>query len=205
MAELVEDQHEEDGDGVGQQQLQHQQWGKDELVEVCFEDVPQEKQWGILHKAHHVVHSHAIPVLGLVDEVRVVQLHLHGRPAEHVDACVEQSKQAQHDGGPHPSESLLYVFRERWVTLPEQDPGVEEENHEVQENHRKDPELQNGAEENQDHHTCGDLEASPQEDAEVSHGLDVHLIVIVFDLNGHDVAAQSSVHNRQKGDHHQCA
>ena len=205
MTELVEDQHEEDGDGVGHQQLQHQQRGADELVEVCFVDVPQQEQWGVLHEAHHVVHSHAIPVLGLIDEVRVVQFHLHGRPAEHVDAGIEEGEQAEHDGGSHPGQSLLDVFREWRVALPEQDPGVEEENQEVEQNHRQDPELQHRAEQNQNHHTSGDLEASPQENAQVGHGPDVHFIVVIFDFNGQDVAAQSSVHNRQEGDHHQCA
>lgn len=205
MAELVEDQHEEDADGIGDQQLQHQQGGADELVEVRFIDVPQQKQRGVLHKTQHVVHGHAIPVLGLIDEVRVTELHLHSWPAEHVDAGVEEGEQAKHDGGSHPGQSLFYVLRERRVAQPEQDPGVEEEHQEVQQNHRQHPELQHRAEQNQDHHTCGDLKASPQENAQVRRGPDVHFIVVVFDLNGQDVAAQRSVHNGQEGDHHQCA
>lgn len=205
MTELVEDQHEEDADGVGYQQLQHQQRGADELVEVCFIDVPQQKQRGVLHKTQHVVHSHAVPVLGLIDEVRVVEFHLHSWPAEHVDAGVEEGEQAKHDGGSHPGQSLLYILRERRVALPEQDPGVEGEHQEVKQNHRQDPELQHRAEQNQNHHTSGDLKAPPQENAQISHGPDVHFVVVIFDLNGQDVAAQRSVHNRQEGDHHQCA
>lgn len=77
MTELVEDQHEEDGDGVGDQQLQYQQRGTDELVEVGLVDVPQQKQRGVLNETQHVVHSHAIPVLGLIDEVWVIEFHLH--------------------------------------------------------------------------------------------------------------------------------
>lgn len=62
VTELIEDQHEEDADGVGHQQLQNQQWRADQLVEVGFIDVPQQKQWGILHETQHIIHSHAIPV-----------------------------------------------------------------------------------------------------------------------------------------------
>ncbi len=205
MAELIENQHEEDGDSVGYQELQHQQRGADELVEVCFVDVPQQEQGGVLHKTHHVVHGHAIPVLGLIDQVWVVEFHLHSRPAEHVDAGVEEGEQAKHDGGSHPGQSLLDILRERRVAQPEQDPRVEEENEEVKQNHRQDPQLQHRAEQNQNHHTGGDLKASPQENAQISHGPDINLIVIILDLNGQDVAAKRSVHNGQEGDHHQCA
>lgn len=202
VTELVEDEHEEDGDGVGDQQLQHQQRGADELVEVGLVDVPQQKQWGVLNETQHVVDSHAIPVLGLIDEVLVAELHLHCRPAEHVDASVEEGEQAKHDGGPHPRQCFFNVLREWWVALPEEDPGVQEENEEVKQNHRQDPQLQHRAEQNQDHHTGGYLEAPPQENAEISHGSDVYFIVIILDLDGEDVAAQRSIHNGQEGDHH---
>lgn len=205
VTELIEDQHEEDADGVGQQQLQNQQRRADQLIEVGFIDVPQQKQRGVLHKTQHIIDSHAIPVLGFVDEIWVVELHLHGWPAEHVDASVEEGEQAEHDGGSHPGQSLLDVLGEGRVAQPEQDPGVEKEHQEVEQNHRQDPELQHRAEENEDRHTGGDLKAPPQENAQISHGPDVHLIVIIFDLNGQDVAPQRSVHNRQEGDHHQCA
>lgn len=62
VTELIEDQHEEDADGVGHQQLQNQQWRADQLVEVGFIDVPQQEQRGVLHKTQHIIHSHAIPV-----------------------------------------------------------------------------------------------------------------------------------------------
>lgn len=196
VTELIEDQHEEDGDGVGHQQLQNQQWRADQLVEVSFIDVPQQKQRGILHKTQHIIHSHAIPVLGFVDEIWVVELHLHGWPAEHVDASVEEGEQAEHDGGSHPGQSLLDVLREGRVAQPEQDPGVEKEDQEVEQNHRQDPELQHRAEQNQDRHAGGNLKAPPQENAQIRHGPDVNFIVIIFDLNGQDVAPQRSVHNR---------
>lgn len=205
VAELIENQHEEDADGVGHQQLQNQQRRADQLVEVGFIDVPQQKQRGILHKAQHVIHSHAIPVQGFVDEIRVAELHLHSRPAEHVDASVEEGEQAEHDGGSHPGQGLLDVLREGRVAPPEQDPGVEEERQEVEQDHRQDPELQHGAEQNQDRHAGGDLKASPQENAQVGHGPDVNFIVIIFDLDGQDVASQRSVHDGEEGDHHQRA
>lgn len=205
VAELVEDQHEKDGDGVGYQQLQHQQRGTDELVDVCFIDVPEQEQRGIFHKTQHVVHGHAIPVLGLVDEVWVTEFHLHGRPAEHVDASVEEREHAKHDGGSHSGQSFFYILRERGVALPEQDPGVEEENEEVQQNHGQDPKLEHRTEQDQNHNASGDLKASPQEYANISHRPDVHFIVIIFDLDGQYVAAQGSIHNGQEGDHHQCA
>lgn len=161
VTELIEDQHEEDADGVGHQQLQNQQRGTDQLVEVSFIDVPQQEQRGILHKTQHIVHSHAIPVLGFVDEIWVVELHLHGWPAEHVDASVEEGEEAEHDGGSHPGQGLLDVLWEGRVAQPEQDPGVEKENQEVQQNHGQDPELQHRAEQNQNCHAGGDLKASP--------------------------------------------
>lgn len=189
VTELIEDQHEEDADGVGHQQLQDQQRGADQLVEVSFIDVPQQEQRGILHKTQHIVHGHAIPVLGFVDEIWVVELHLHGRPAEHVDAGVEEGEEAEHDGGSHPGQGLLDVLWEGGVAQPEQDPGVEKENQEVQQNHRQDPELQHGAEQNQNCHAGGNLKASPQENAQIRHGPDVNFVVVIFDLNGQDVAA----------------
>lgn len=205
MTELVEDQHEEDGYSVGYQQVQHQQRSTDELVEVCFIDVPQQKQRGVLHKTQHVVHRHAIPVLGLIDEVRVIEFHLHSGPAEHVDASIQEGEQTKHNGGPHPGQSFFYILREWWVALPEQDPGVEEENKEVHQNHRQDPELQHWAEQNQDDDSGGDFKTPPQENAQVGKGPDVHFIVVIFDFNGQDVAAQRSINNREEGDHHECA
>ena len=195
VAELIEDQHEEDADGVGHQQLQNQQRRADQLVEVRSVDVPQQEQRGILPKTQHIIHSHAIPVLGLVDEIWVVELHLHGRPAEHVDASVEEGKQAEHDGGAHPGQSLLDVLGEGRVAQPEQDPRVEKEDQEVEQNHRQDPELQHGAEQNQHCHAGGNLKAPPQENAQIGHGPDVNFVVIIFNLNCQDVAAQRSVHN----------
>lgn len=89
--------------------------------------------------------------------------------------------------------------------MPKEDPGVEEENQEVQQNHGQDPELKHRAEQNQDYYTRGDLKAPPKKNAHIRHGLDVHFIVIIFQLDGQDVAAQSSVHNGEKGDDHQCS
>lgn len=205
VAELVEDQHEKDADGVGYQQLHHQQRGADEIVEVCSVDVPHEEQQGVLHKPQHVVHGHAEPVLRLVDEVGVVEFHLHARPAEHVDAGVQEGEHEEHGGGAHLGQSLFYVFGDWRVAPPEQDPGVEEENQEVEHDDGQDPELQHGREQNQDGHARGDLKAPPQENAQVGDGPDVHLVVVVLDLDGQDVAAQRSVHDRQEGDHHQRA
>lgn len=205
MAELVEDQHEEDADGVGHQQLQHQQRRVDEAVEFCSVDVPHEQQQGVLGEAQHVVHGHAEPVLRLVDEVGVVEFHLHAGPAEHVDAGVEEGEHDEDGGGAHLGQGLFDVFGEGRVAPPEQDPGAEEENQEVDENDGQDPELQHGGEEDQHGHAGGDLKAPPQEDAEVGHGPDVHLVVVVLDLDGQDVAAQRSVHDGQQGDHHQRA
>jgi len=205
MTKLVEDQHEEDGDGVGDQQLQHQQRGTEELVEVRFIEVPEQKQRGVLHKADQVVGGHAIPVLGLIDEVGVTELHLHGGPAEHVDAGVEEGEHAKHDGGSHPGQRFFYILGERGVAVPKQDPRVEEEHQEVEQNHRQDPELQHGAEQNQNHHARGDLKAPPQENAQIRRGAHVHFIVVVFDLDGQDVAAQRPVDDGQEGDHHQSA
>lgn len=127
VAELVEHEHEEDAHAVTYQELQNQHWGTDIEVEVCSVNVPHEQEEGVLHHSHDVVHGHAVPVLGFADQVRVAELHLHRRPAEHVNASVQEREKAQDDGSAHPAKFLLYVLRKWRLALPELNPWVEAE------------------------------------------------------------------------------
>lgn len=67
VAELVEDQHEEDSHAVTYQDLQDQQWGADIQVDISFIDVPHQQEECILDESQHVIHSQSVPVLGFVD------------------------------------------------------------------------------------------------------------------------------------------
>lgn len=127
VAELVEHQHEEDAHAVTYQELQDQHWGADIQVEVCSINVPHQQEEGVLHQPHDVVHGHAVPVLGFANQVGVTELHLHCRPAEHVNASVQEREKAQDDGSAHPAQFLLYVLRKWGLAKPEENPWVEAE------------------------------------------------------------------------------
>lgn len=127
VTELVEHQHEEDAHAVTYEELQEQHWGADIEVEVCSVDVPHQQEEGVLHQPHDVVHGHLVPVLGFADQVRVAELHLRCRPAEHVNASIQEREKAQHDGSAHPAQLLLYVLRKWRLAKPEENPRVEEE------------------------------------------------------------------------------
>lgn len=51
--------------------------------------IPQEQEDGVLDESRHVVNEQAVPVLGLADELRIVDFQLNSWPAEHVDAGIE--------------------------------------------------------------------------------------------------------------------
>lgn len=127
VTELVEHQHEEDSHAVTYQELQEQHWGTHIEVEVCSVDVPHEQEEGVLHQPHDVVHGHAVPVLRFADQVGVAELHLRCRPAEHVNASIQEREKAQDDGSAQPAQFLLYVLRKWRLAKPEENPGVEEE------------------------------------------------------------------------------
>lgn len=189
VAELVEDQHEEDAHAVPYEELQEQHWGTDIEVEVSSVNVPEEQQEGVLHQPHDVVHGHAVPVLGLADQVGVAELHLRRRPAEHVNAGVQEREQAQDYGSAHPAQLLLYVLRKRRLAEPEDNPRVEEETQEIEQHDEENPDAKDWPEKHQHRDARGDLEAPPHEYAEVGSRFHTDIVVIILYLNGQDVAA----------------
>jgi len=63
--------------------------------------------------------------------------------------------------------------------------------------------LEDSAEEHQDSHTGGDLQAAPQHDAEEGQRPQLHLVVIVLDLDGQDIADKRPIGDRHQADAHE--
>jgi len=200
---LEEEEHEVDAQAVAQEQLHHQQRGADVLVDICLKEVPEDDQGRVLRQPGHVVDGQAAPVLRLVDEVPVGQLELHGRPAEHVDAGIEEGEGAEHHHRAHPAEVLLDVVGQAGAAPPELHPGQEEDHQQVGQGDGDDPVLEDGAEEHEDGHTGGDLQAAPQHDTEEGQRPQLDLVVIVLDLDGQDVADERAVGDRHQADAHE--
>lgn len=78
MEELIEHKHEQDGCAVANEQLQNQQRRAHVHIDVSLVKIPHEQEDGVLNESQHVVHQEPVPVLGLADEVRVVDFQLHG-------------------------------------------------------------------------------------------------------------------------------
>lgn len=89
MEELIEHKHKEDGCAVANEQLQNQQRCTHVHIDVGLVKIPHEEEDGILNESQHVVREQPVPVLGLADEVRVVEFQLHGRPAKHIDPGIQ--------------------------------------------------------------------------------------------------------------------
>lgn len=77
MEELVEYQHEQSGRAVPNEQFQNQQRRAHIHIDVGFVKIPHEQEEGVLNESQHVVHEQPVPVLGLADEVRVIDFQLH--------------------------------------------------------------------------------------------------------------------------------
>lgn len=131
VAELVEEQHEEHSQAVTDQQLDGQQQGTHILVEVWLEEVPECDQKKVLHKAPTVVHSQAAPALLSFNELSMGEVELHRRPAEDIDAGVEQSEHAKYHHGAQLREVFLHVLSQRAFPGPELNPGKKEEEEKV--------------------------------------------------------------------------
>ena len=203
VAELIEEQHEENSQAVADQQLDPQQGGAHVLVEVRLEVVPERDEEEVLQEASEVVHGQPVPVLLPLDELWMGEVQLHGRPAEHVDAGVEQREHAQHHDGAQLGEVLLHVLGQRAPLGPELPPGQEEEEQQVGRDHEDHPVRERRAEQNQSRDPGGDLQAPPHDHAQVGHGTQPHLVVVVADLDGQHAADQGPVRDGDQGDGHQ--
>lgn len=203
VAELVEEQHEEHSQAVADQQLDAQVLAAHVLVEVRLEEVPERDEDGVLHKASAVVHGQAAPVLLPLDELPMGQVQLHRRPAEDVDAGVEQREHTQHHRGAQLGEVLLHVLRQRAFPGPELSPGEEEEKEQVDDADQDDPVGERRGEEDQAGDSGGDLQASPHDHAQVGKRAQPQLVVVVSDLDGQDAAHESPVCDGDQGDAHQ--
>ena len=205
VAELVEEQHEEHGQAVADQQLDGQQRRAHVLVEVRFVEVPERDEDEVLDEASAVVHGQAAPALLPLDELSVGEVQLHRRPAEDVDAGVEQREHAQHHRGAQLGEVLLHVLSQRAFPGPELSPGEEEEEEQVHHPDEDHPVCERRAEEDQSGDPGGDLQPSPHDHAHVGRGAQPHLVVVVPDLDGEDAAHQGPVYDGDQGDDHQSA
>ncbi len=203
VAELVEEQHEEHGQAVADQQLDSQQRRAYVLVEVRLEEVPERDEEEVLHKASTIVHGQAAPALLPLDELSVGEVQLHCRPAEDVDAGVEQREHAQHHRGAQLREVFLHVLRQRAFPGPELSPGEEEEEEQVDHADKDHPVRERRAEEDQGGDPGGDLQPSPHNHAQVGCGAQSHLVVVVSDLDGENAAHKSPVYDGDQGDDHQ--
>lgn len=203
VEELVEEQHEEHGQAVADQQLDAQQWGTHVLIEVRLEEVPERDEAKVLHKASAVVDGQAVPALLPLQEFSMAEVQLHRRPAEDVDAGVEQREHAQHHRGAQLGKVFLHVFRQRAFPDPELGPGQEEEEEQVSHSDEDHPVRERGAEENQSRDPRSDLQASPHDHAQVGRRTQPHLVVVVSDLDGQDAAHKSPVCDGDQGDDHQ--
>lgn len=203
VAELVEEQHEEDRQAVADEQLHGQQRSAHVLVEVRLEEVPQRDERQVLGEAAAVVRRQPAPALLALDELAVRQVQLHRRPAEDVDAGVEQREHDQHHHRAQLGEVLLHVLRQRALLGPELGPGEEEEEEQVGHAHQDDPVLERRAEQDQGGDARGDLQAAPHDHAQVSFGPQPHLVVVVADLDGQGAAHQGAVYDGDQGDDHQ--
>lgn len=76
MEKLIEHKHEENASAVPNKQLQDQQRRTHIHVYVSFKKIPQEQEDGVLDESRHVVNEQAVPVLGLADELRIVDFQL---------------------------------------------------------------------------------------------------------------------------------
>ena len=205
VAELVEEQHEEHGQAVADQQLDGQQRRAHVLVEVRFVEVPERDEDEVLDEASAVVHGQAAPALLPLDELSVGEVQLHRRPAEDVDAGVEQREHAQHHRGAQLGEVLLHILSQRAFPGPELSPGEEEEEEQVHHPDEDHPVCERRAEEDQSGDPGGDLQPSPHDHAHVGRGAQPHLVVVVPDLDGEDAAHQGPVYDGDQGDDHQSA
>lgn len=203
VAELVEEQHEENRQAVADQQLHRQQRRAHVLIEVRLEEVPEGDENQVLHEAAAIVHGQPAPVLLPLDELAVREVQLYRRPAEDVDAGVEQRNHAQHHHGAQLREVLLHVLRQRAFPRPELGPREEEEEEQVDHADEDHPVGERRAEEYQGGDAGGDLQASPHDHAQVGGGAQPHLVVVVSDLDGQSAAHQGSVYDGDQGDDHQ--
>lgn len=205
VAELVEEQHEEHGEAVGDQQLDGQQRRTHVLVEVWLVEVPERDEDQVLDEASAVVHGQAAPVLLPLNELSVGEVQLHRWPAEDVDAGVEQREHAQHHYGAELREVLLHVLGQRAFPGPELNPGEEEEEEQVSHADKDHPVCERRAEEDQSGEPGGDLQPSPYDHAQVGRRAQPHLVVVISDLDGQNAAHKSPVYDGDQGDNHQSA
>lgn len=203
VAELVEEQHEDNRQAVADQQLHRQQRRAHVLIEVRLEEVPEGDEDQVLYEAATVVHGQPPPALLPFDELAVREVQLHRWPAEDVDAGVEQRNHAQHHHSAELWEVLLHVLRQRAFPRPELSPGEEEEEEQVGHADEDHPVGERCAEEYQGGDAGGDLQTSPHDHAQVGGGAQPHLVVVVSDLNGQSTAHQGSVYDGDQGDDHQ--
>lgn len=157
MAELMEDQHEDHSQAVAHDKLHHQQWCAHVYVEVGLEVIPQDDKGNILHKAKGVVNCQASPTGLFLHQVVVGQVQLHGRPAENINAGIEERDHAEHHGGAQLAEVLLDVLRQWRPPGPELNPWLEEEDQQVGQAHQDHPERERWAEKDQGGDPRGDL------------------------------------------------
>ena len=126
-----------------------------------------------------------------------------GRPAEDVDAGVEQREHAQHHRGAQLGEVLLHVLGQRAPARPELGPRQEEEEEQVDQPHGDHPVDERRAEQHQGRDARGDLQAPPDDHADVGARAQPHLVVVVADLDGEHAAHQGAVRDGHQGDDHQ--
>ncbi len=138
-----------------------------------------------------------------LDELSMGEVQLHCRPAEDVDAGIQQRKHAQHNDGAQLREVLLHVLSQRALPGPELSPGEEEEEEQVRHANKDHPVCKCRAEEDQSSYTGGDLQPSPHDHAQVGHRAQPHLVIVVSDLDGQNAAHKSSVYDGDQSDDHQ--
>lgn len=205
VAELVKEQHEEDWQAVADQQLDSQQRRTHILIEVWLEEVPECDEDEVLNEASTVVDRQASPVLLPLDKLPMGEVQLHRRPAEDVDAGIEQRKHAQHHCGAELREVFLHAFSQRAFPGPELSPGEEEEEEQISHPDKDHPVCERRAKEDQNGDPGGDFQPSPYDHAQVGCGAQPHLVVVVSDLDGQNTAHKSAVYDGDQGDDHQSA
>lgn len=113
VAALVEEEHEEHSKGVAKQQQQLQDWCVYLSIKFGAMGEPERCECYVLDEAYRIVSGCSPPAVIFVNQIRVVKLELHGRPAENVDAGVQKSEHGERGGRAHACQCLLDALGER--------------------------------------------------------------------------------------------